>query len=267
MRAQAVAAAFLLVIACNRDDRGAPATPTLDASQLENASGEVTLSDGGALSYNITSERYKQWYAAQQSLDHATAAKFGTILHPDSPSAASIEQATGFLERNPRTKLGIEHSGMSVRDFVQMTVALQQQFHDAAHASGETYPQDLPYYVPPPLDTTMPPPPVSNVPMTPLTVYTPPPAYTPVQPVDTSAYGTRRDSVVDTSRRIIQTPARPPVVTSVPMPRIDTAAPKRDTVLPPVPPRPKPDSVSTGTRDTTRRSPTPPALRDSPLNL
>jgi hypothetical protein len=275
MRTRAIAALFILMVACNRDRDGGNASESaqpqaLDPSQLQDAHGEVTLTDGGAMSYEITSERYKQWYAAQQSLDHATAAKFGKVLHPESPSATSIDQATIFLERNPRTKQAIEHSGMSVRDFVQMTVALQQQFRDAAHASGDAYAQDLPYYVPPPLDTTMPPPPVSTAPpgYTPMPTYTPPPVYPPVQPVqpvqpaDTTGYGARRDPFLDSLRRIRQSPARPPTVTSIPAPRADSVAPKRDSappvVVPPVAPRPR-DTTTASDHDTTRA----PAPRDS----
>jgi hypothetical protein len=272
MRTQAIAALFVLIVACNRDRDGGNAVESaqpqsLDPSQLQDAHGEVTLTDGGAMSYEITSERYKQWYAAQQSLDHATAAKFGKVLHPDSPSASSIDQATIFLERNPRTKQAIEHSGMSVRDFVQMTVALQQQFRDAAHAGGDAYAQDLPYYVPPPLDTTMPPAPVSTAPpgYTPMPTYTPPPVYPPVQPVqpvDTTGHGARRDSFLDSVRRIRQAPT----VTSIPAPRADSVAPKRDSappvVVPPVAPRPR-DTAAASDRDTTHTPPAPPAPRDS----
>ena len=246
MRVLPFVALTVLVVACNRGgDDATPETPALDPSQLQNASGEVSLADGGEMGYQITSERYKQWYAAQQSLDHATAARFGTILHPNSPSAASIDQATAYLERTPRAKAGIERSGMSVRDFVQMTVALQQQFRDAAQA-GAGAGQDLPYYVPPPLDTALPPPPVSTAPMpndvqpsfTPSPSYTPPQVYTPMPQVDTIARPQRRDSTPD-STRLTPKPARPSAVAPAPTFPADTSK--------------KPDTTSTPVRDSLSR--------------
>lgn len=251
MRTRRFTFLLILLAACNRDDARAvaDAAPPMDPAQLQNSSGEVSLTDGGAMSYAITSDRYKQWYAAQDALDHATAAKFGTILHPNSPSAASIARATAFLSGNPRTKLAIEHAGMTVRAFVEMTVALQQQFRDAATSPGDAYPSDLPYYVPPPLDTALPPPPMGAVPMTPM------PAYTPTS-VDTMMYRATPDTV---RPALPPPPARTPVVTSIPMPatRVDSA-PRRDSaalpaatpVSPPKASRPPTDTTGRPRRDT-----------------
>jgi hypothetical protein len=260
-------AVLVIALACNRDKEvpASEAPPSVDPAQLQNTSGEVTLSDGGQMSYDITSDRYRKWYAAQQSLDHATAAKFGTILKPNSPSAASIAQATAFLERNPATKQSIQRAGLAVADFVNLTVALQQQFRDAERPATQEY-SDRPYYVPPPLDTAMPQqPPVQYAPMPtppPTQVYTPPvyPAPTP-QPQTPSPtlpppLYDRRDSTRDTTRTSYILP---------PTTRRDTAAPKRDSARP-VPPRdsaPPPAAPDTGVKSSTDSVTSKPAPRDS----
>jgi hypothetical protein len=232
--------------ACSRDDHAAQSPPAVDPSQLSNSSGEVTLADGNQLSYDITSERYKQWYTAQQSLDHATAARFGAILHPNSPTQSSIAQASTFLLSNPATKQAIEHTGMSVRDFVTTTVALQQQLREAAHAGGNAMPS-TPYMVPPPIDTSLPvQPPVGYAPMPP----TPP---VPAPALDTPASSlTRPDSVVDSARM------RPRHETMSVI-RTDTIQPKRDTtthsVTPPPSSSPRPADSSAAHRDTTSAAP------------
>src|SRR5438045_3217063 len=109
MRIHRFVLAALLLSACRRSDD----TPVrrADGSLLSASGGEVSLSDGSKLSFVITSERYKQWDAAQSALDKGTAARFGALLQPKSPSQQSIERATAFLEANAAARAAIEHTG------------------------------------------------------------------------------------------------------------------------------------------------------------
>jgi hypothetical protein len=189
MRVCGLMAIAWFALACDRDDTE-PATPATNPAVLTESSGEVMLTDGGRLSYEITSERYKQWYLAQQGLDRATAQRFGQILRPDAPSQATIARAAAYLTSQPSARASIARSGLSVADFVSMTVALQQQLRDAPQMGGE-YAQPYPgYIVPPPLDSSLPQqPPVAIAPMDPIAQPVPPTTPAP-------SYGTTRDTFV-----------------------------------------------------------------------
>ena len=251
MRTSAFLLAFALVAGCNRGGDDAPLRRT-DGSLVSDAGGEVSLSDGSRLQFVITSERYKQWDAARDGLSRDVVARYGVLLKPKAPTKQSIDRAAAFLESNPTAKQSIERTGMSVRDFVLMTVALEQEMQ-LASARGQTPASATPM----PVDTsayalpTVPPPYASGYP--PQATYAPAPAY-PTPPVYDSA--PRRDTIVR--------PLPPPRVDStyrrdtVPRPadsgkgiRRDTASPapvKRDSAPAPVksdsaPSPPKTDSV------------------------
>jgi hypothetical protein len=240
MRRPAFLFALVLVAGCNRGDDAPLRRP--DGSLLSDAGGEVSLSDGSRLKFVITSDRYKQWDAARQGLSKDVVSRYGQLLKPKSPTQQSIDRATAFLESNPRARQSIESSGMSVKDFVLMTVALEQEMQ-LASARGESPPEvasvDTSAYalptVPPPYASTYPPPPA----YTPSPTYPPPvyPSPIPTPPYDTSAY---RDTTV-----------RP-----LPVPRLDTTY-RRDTLVTPIElPRPAPrDSITPPPRDT---APSPP---------
>jgi hypothetical protein len=56
---------FITLAACNRGDSFAG---DVDTALLHRAGGDVMLDDGGKISYEITSERYRRWEAARRAL-------------------------------------------------------------------------------------------------------------------------------------------------------------------------------------------------------
>ena len=197
MRSIGLAILVCALAACSRDD---PELRRADGSMLSTSGGDVALSDGSQLHFVITSQRYKQWEAARAGLSRSVVARFGEILQPKSPTQRSIDRAVAYLESNPSARQAIERTGMSVRDFVLMTVALEQEMRLAngqgASANREPIPPSYPY----PTDTGIRPPPM--------------PAPMPAPRVDT----VRRDTVI------------------MPAPRRDTVkrdTAKRDTIAAP----------------------------------
>lgn len=148
MRVIALALSCLLVAAC-RQDRTADESPRLRPGEpgwIE-STGEVSLTDGETLSFTITSERYKAWDAARQGIDQRVASRYGALLQAASPSRRNIERAVQYLESEPAAVASIERAGMSVRDFVVTTVALEQEMR-LADARGEIPPDTMPAYTP-----------------------------------------------------------------------------------------------------------------------
>ena len=159
------------------------------------------LADGGRLAYEITSERYRQWEQARRGL---RAAKIGLSMSIDPlrVSERDIEKAVSYFERNGRGRRIIEATGLSVRDYVLTTLALEQQM---AVASGRWGAREAPRAPTRPVvpsetiaaelarDTA--PPPVDTVPV----------VDTVVIPVDTAP------------------PPPPPDTTALPPPRADSA--------------------------------------------
>jgi hypothetical protein len=188
---------MILVAACSRGDN-APLR-TADGSLLSSSGGTVELTDGSRLQFVITSERYKQWDAARSALRPNVAARFGALLQPKSPSEKSIDRAVAFLETDVPSREAIERTGMSVKNFVLMTVALEQEMRVAQR--GTQRPTPMPALLPSPVDSG--------------SDSRPAPSATPAPRVDTIV---KPDTIFTSQRR-------------------DTSAPKRDTVIVPKPPR------------------------------
>lgn len=229
MRTTCVLLIFALLTACSDDDTAVGGY--VNPSQL-NSSGEVALADGSSLAFSITSERYKQWDAAQRALDRRVASQFGVLLKPASPTARSISSAVAYLEQDAMSKQVVERAGLTVRGFVELTVALEQQMRLASEKSA-TRAEPMPAPYAPPMDSG----------------YAPAPRITP-EPVTTSLANQRaRDTPSDT---LFPTP-----VARDSTPRRDTIAARRDSLTTPkrdsaVPPERSPrDSV----RDTLLATP------------
>lgn len=244
--------------ACDRGDNAAGAQGQVDPSQLT-SSGEVSLADGGSMSFNITSERYKQWDQARRSFPKSLITRFGQVLQPRSPTERSINDAVALLEGNAAARQAIEGAGLSVRGFVEITVALEQQMLAASTRGGapdpmpvQTYPMTMDSgYYPMPMPTPEPYPP--PVPVTPYP-YTPPPV-TPMPPVTPAPV---LPAPRDTVRRDTVIPAPAPVPTPIPAPRPDTIPARRDTAPAPVrrdtapAPKPLPQDTARPRPDSTR---------------
>ena len=249
MRSLAFALAFLVVAACQKD-RTADEAPRLRPGEpgWTESSGEVSLTDGETLSFTITSERYKAWDAARQGIDQRIASRYGALLQAASPSRRNIERAVQYLESEPAAVASIERAGMSVRDFVVTTVALEQEMR-LADARGEIPPDTMPTapypgYQPYPMDTS------SFSTYTPVPVPVPVPMPVPTEPVVRQYIDTfpRPDTMArrDTSFTIIRTDTaarRFPIADSIAKaaarrdslaratPRPDSAIIRRDTVV------------------------------------
>lgn len=269
MRAHSLLLAGILIAtaACSRDE--AAAVPQADPTQLT-SSGEVALADGGSMSFNITSDRYKQWDSARRAFPKSLITRYGQVLQPRSPTERSINNAVALLESNAQARRAIEGAGLSVRGFVEITVALEQQMMLASTGRTEPAPMPMPetypmtmdsgYY---PMPAPVPPPqPYTPMPITPL-----PQPYTPVTPVPVTPPpvpvtpypardSVRRDTIVPAPMPT-PTPAPLPAPTPAPrpdsvVPRRDTPTVRRDTIVAPTPPRR--DTV----RDTARVMRVPP---------
>lgn len=233
MRAIIVFCALASAVAC--DQLGIGGGGRGNGSLVSSSGGQIALADGGSLEFGITSDQYKRWEKARKGIDRRIAARFGAILQPDAPTEESIERAVAYLEGQPSARRSIEAAGMSVRAFVVMTVALEQEMRRASGQPVVRQPAPTASaYEFPTVDTTL------IAPMQP----TPYPA--PVYPVDTVS-------------RVPQ-PVPGPVDTS--MPRVVVPPPSRDTGVRPPPTvfrrdtvRARPDTIR---RDTARRDSAPP---------
>jgi hypothetical protein len=92
------------------------------------ASSDWTLQDGpvAPISHEVRSEDYRRWLAAQRALDSVPG-----IDPPDPISLryaddAEIDRMVRHLESDTRARAAIEGAGLTVRDFVITSVALEQ---------------------------------------------------------------------------------------------------------------------------------------------
>ena len=130
----------LVLGGCNRDNRSEPDTALAAAGDTAPALREVSGSAGGsvsgtALRYEVSDERYQQWVAAQRALDALPGLAAPPPLDARRASDAEIDRAVAFLEGDARARRAIEDAGLSVRDYVLTTVALDQAL---VVASGRT---------------------------------------------------------------------------------------------------------------------------------
>jgi hypothetical protein len=220
MRACPVLGALFLVAACNRGD-GTPLR-LADGSLLSSSGGQVELADGSHLQFVITSERYKQWDAARSALRPNVTARFGQLLQRKSPTERSIDRATAFLETDVPSREAIQRTGMSVKDFVLMTVALEQEMRAVGDrgsprsqptATPAPLPVDSAYVAPP--SASLPPAPRIDTVVKPDTVFTAPRRDTSAPRRDTSAV--KGDSV--TTRKPPRDTVRDTMTTTPALPR------------------------------------------------
>jgi hypothetical protein len=197
-----------VLAACNRGDDAV--LRRADGSEFSSSGGEVQLADGSHLEFAVTSERYKKWDLAQRGLDRRIAARFGELLRPGSATASTIQRATSYLESEPGARQAIERAGISVRDFVLMTVALDQEMRVASgrDVSRPATPAPMPLPSAAPIDTAQQLPVVPrNAPVDSIvrvdTVFTQPAARDTARKRDTlPTPRPARDTVRDTTRRV-----------------------------------------------------------------
>jgi hypothetical protein len=165
--------AVAALAACKEDRRGEQAAARLDAAYQTSSDGEVELAEGGTLRFSVTSEQFRKWDAAHGGIDRSIQARFGEILKPEAPSERTIDAAVNYLEGQPTARSAIERAGLNVRQFVVITVALEQEMRLASgRGSREPDPDSI---IMPPMDT------MAMAPYPPVVLpYVPPPAYPPI---------------------------------------------------------------------------------------
>jgi hypothetical protein len=121
------------IVSCGRGDA---ASGDVDTALLHRPGGDVVLVDGESIPYEITSERYRQWESARRAL-RAARISLSMRLDPLRVTEAEIQRAVSFFERNGRARRIIEDAGLSVRDYILTTLALEQQMAVASGRWGE----------------------------------------------------------------------------------------------------------------------------------
>jgi hypothetical protein len=113
-------AAMLVVAgACGREGGG---TASGDA-----AGGAVT-----AIDYEVTPDRYTRWVAAQRALDATPGLPAPPKIDPMRLDESEIRRAVDYLEGDPGARAALARAGISARDYVLTTVALDQALVAAA---------------------------------------------------------------------------------------------------------------------------------------
>jgi hypothetical protein len=91
------------------------------------AAGEVA-----ALDYEVTPDRYQRWVAAQRALDATPNLPAPPKIDPLHLGEGEIRRAVEYLEGDPRARAALARAGISARDYVLTTIALDQALVAAA---------------------------------------------------------------------------------------------------------------------------------------
>jgi hypothetical protein len=102
-----------------------------DRSQTGRTDGiPLTANSYLPVDYQLTSELYRKWLAAQENLNRDVGGSDRVLstsrISVTQPTPERIDALVGGLERNQRTRRAIESAGLSVRDYVLTTIALYQ---------------------------------------------------------------------------------------------------------------------------------------------
>jgi hypothetical protein len=98
------------------------------------AAGDTGPIEVDALNYEVTPDRYQRWVAAQRALDAIQGLPEPPRLDPSRFSEADVNRAVAYLESDARSRAALARAGVSARDYVLTTLALDQ----ALVASGSS---------------------------------------------------------------------------------------------------------------------------------
>jgi hypothetical protein len=98
------------------------------------AAGDAGAIEVDALNYEVTQDRYRRWVAAQGALDAIQGLPEPPTLDPSRVTAADVSRAVQYLESDARARAALARAGLSARDYVLTTLALDQAL--VASASG-----------------------------------------------------------------------------------------------------------------------------------
>ncbi len=115
-----VGATIVVAGACGGGERGG-------TSGGDAATGEVA-----ALDYEVTPDRYQRWVAAQRALDSIPGMPAPPKIDPLRLGEPELRRAVEYLEGNARARAALARAGISARDYVLTTVALDQALVTAA---------------------------------------------------------------------------------------------------------------------------------------
>jgi hypothetical protein len=90
------------------------------------AAGDPAGIEVEALNYEVTPERYQRWLAAQRALDAIAGLPEPPGLEASRVTDADVDRAVRYLESDPRARAALARAGVSARDYVLTTLALDQ---------------------------------------------------------------------------------------------------------------------------------------------
>jgi hypothetical protein len=99
------------------------------------AGGDAAGIEVEALKYEVTPDRYRRWVAAQRALDAIPGIPAPPALDPWRVSDGEIDRAVQYLESDERSRAALARAGVSARDYVLTTVALDQALVVSAQPS------------------------------------------------------------------------------------------------------------------------------------
>lgn len=98
------------------------------------AAGDAAGIEVDALNYEVTPDRYRRWVAAQSALDAIPGLPEAPALDPTRVTDADVDRAVRYLESDARARAALARAGVSARDYVLTTLALDQAL--VASSSG-----------------------------------------------------------------------------------------------------------------------------------
>jgi hypothetical protein len=90
------------------------------------AAGDAGGIEVDALNYEVTQDRYQRWLAAQSALDAIQGLPEPPTLDPSRFTEADVDRAVQYLESDARARAALSRAGVSARDYVLTTLALDQ---------------------------------------------------------------------------------------------------------------------------------------------
>jgi hypothetical protein len=142
--ALAWAAAALTLAACNTGSnaREGDSAAGAVAEGRDGRNGGAARAGGNeleALNYEVSDDRYRRWIAVQQTLDTLPDLPPPPYLNPDRFTEADVTRAINYLERNPGAVAALDRAGLTARDYVLTTIALDQALVIATRPSHPRY--------------------------------------------------------------------------------------------------------------------------------
>jgi hypothetical protein len=102
------------------------------------AGGDAAGIEVDALNYEVTADRYQRWLAAQRALDAIPGLSEPPALDPTRFTDTDVDRAVQYLESDARARAALARAGVSARDYVLTTLALDQALVASASASGSS---------------------------------------------------------------------------------------------------------------------------------